>query len=897
MIVQKAELVKTKGSYAVLMTNGEIQQTGVERASLEPVWHDEFHFYGELHEFVRSEEAEALAAAAAAAAAAGAAHGSVAIEPSTSVAIPSARRGSAVTGVSPASEASTAARSPTALIGCEASTLGSPMIEPSVSCPPKKVPKRKKDVDVDKPGLTLRVLDTKSRVIGSCHVSLRELAAPEYYHKYDVPLSHGGRIKFSVKYNATTRGIQETKQEIKVLKDNLDSAADGLKLPGRILLEGVKRSSKQHFTNWVEERVARGLEGIYTRTVKYMHDKSEMPSCIAATAVAVFDRMWVEVREPVTLYLKEEFSRAIGAASEIPVEDELTEDSAAVKPPASHLCWWVVYWVRKLRIWWVRTLYPHDLSLWRTVKNPWYCILLFLACFPYYGISPMFYVITFFFIERADTFQLCQIIVQFKGLMAFTTGIVGLMSGGLRASIAEDALIGCVNAGAPGGIEGCDLGPIGWPGGWATFWWDMTWWFIQVLTVWASFLLLPYSNDTAIGLVYECAQRAASMESQYSLNLDDEFDDTDPHGPSPTKLFERWDEAEAKEWYKNRNQRRGSLCVRARNMQNRRKTYDATIRKMSKTNVGAAGLPGQIASPPPSPPTAIAPMQSPQSVHSPEISLPPRRATGTPTSPLEWARASRKRLRPSMQDSRGIDKRAEAGGKCCLADGEPCCAGAALARQRCCSAVGGLCEPATKCFNRCQPVGCLFICGERVRYNRRRGGLLRRWFEYELSISAFCGVIAAAQALRMLYRVAPEALLSGNLFHAYSQLTKLEDMQFRAALFWVRVIYGLLSLPFFVFMLPYFFEALTRSRPTAYDENGNCVRILTRSERQEKARRQGVQAVALASKERMAKKERAETVRHLSEKFSPRSVCAADLEQAQGAVLRRREQSEPLALV
>ena len=149
----------------------------------------------------------------------------------------------------------------------------------------------------------------------------------------------------------------------------------------------------------------------------------------------------------------------------------------------------------------------------------------------------------------------------------------------------------------------------------------------------------------------------------------------------------------------------------------------------------------------------------------------------------------------------------------------------------------------------------------------------------------------------MLYRVAPEALLSGNLFHAYSQLTKLEDMQFPAALFWVRVIYGLLSLPFFVFMLPYFFEALTRSRPTAYDENGDCVRILTRSERQEKARRQGVQAVALASKERMAKKERAETVRHLSEKFSPRSVCAADLEQAQGAVLRRREQSEPLALV
>ena len=53
----------------------------------------------------------------------------------------------------------------------------------------------------------------------------------------------------------------------------------------------------------------------------------------------------------------------------------------------------------------------------------------------------------------------------------------------------------------------------------------------------------------------------------------------------------------------------------------------------------------------------------------------------------------------------------------------------------------------------------------------------------------------------------------------------------RAALFWVRVLYGLLSLPFFVFTLPLLFEALTNSRPTGYNKHGKCVRALTARER------------------------------------------------------------------
>ena len=46
----------------------------------------------------------------------------------------------------------------------------------------------------------------------------------------------------------------------------------------------------------------------------------------------------------------------------------------------------------------------------------------------------------------------------------------------------------CVAHHTPGGIAGCPL-PLGWPGGWASFEWEMLCWCLEVLTVWAAFLL------------------------------------------------------------------------------------------------------------------------------------------------------------------------------------------------------------------------------------------------------------------------------------------------------------------------------------------------------------------------------------------------------------------------
>ena len=61
-----------------------------------------------------------------------------------------------------------------------------------------------------------------------------------------------------------------------------------------------------------------------------------------------------------------------------------------------------------------------------------------------------------------------------------------------------------------------------------------------------------------------------------------------------------------------------------------------------------------------------------------------------------------------------------------------------------------------------------------------------------------------------------------------------EEWQFRATLWWCKTAYGLLSLPFVVFLLPGLGSALTHVKATGYNKNGRCVRMLTPAQRRQK---------------------------------------------------------------
>ena len=57
-----------------------------------------------------------------------------------------------------------------------------------------------------------------------------------------------------------------------------------------------------------------------------------------------------------------------------------------------------------------------------------------------------------------------------------------------------------------------------------------------------------------------------------------------------------------------------------------------------------------------------------------------------------------------------------------------------------------------------------------------------------------------------------------------------------ALMYWMRTLYGFLSFPFFVIGLPGLFLMFTHAKPTAYNENGECVPLITGA--QKKARKE-----------------------------------------------------------
>jgi len=67
-----------------------------------------------------------------------------------------------------------------------------------------------------------------------------------------------------------------------------------------------------------------------------------------------------------------------------------------------------------------------------------------------------------------------------------------------------------------------------------------------------------------------------------------------------------------------------------------------------------------------------------------------------------------------------------------------------------------------------------------------------------------------------------------------------EHWQFRATCYMAKTVYGLFSFPFLFFVIPPFNSILTHAIPTGYDEAGDCVRMLSSTQRLDKKRELGL---------------------------------------------------------
>jgi len=111
-------------------------------------------------------------------------------------------------------------------------------------------------------------------------------------------------------------------------------------------------------------------------------------------------------------------------------------------------------------------------------------------------------------------------------------------------------------------------------------------------------------------------------------------------------------------------------------------------------------------------------------------------------------------------------------------------------------------------------------CGCKV-YDRM-GGYLRKLVFYDLFCFALVTGLGVWAVLSRPYRP------SGGNFTEY-------EWQFRADMFWLKTFYGLISLPFALFIIPLLSSILLHVRPTAYNRAGQCVprNVLTPKQREQ----------------------------------------------------------------
>lgn len=118
-------------------------------------------------------------------------------------------------------------------------------------------------------------------------------------------------------------------------------------------------------------------------------------------------------------------------------------------------------------------------------------------------------------------------------------------------------------------------------------------------------------------------------------------------------------------------------------------------------------------------------------------------------------------------------------------------------------------------------------CGRKID-SRTRGGRIRRLLCYDI----FCFLLSCAFLAFLLWINAAHLRPGEKVPHRHAgveDLSKNVTTGFgHVAVFWTRVFYSMLSVPFFFFSIPGLNSILTHTTPTGYNRNGRCVPCILR---------------------------------------------------------------------
>jgi len=131
---------------------------------------------------------------------------------------------------------------------------------------------------------------------------------------------------------------------------------------------------------------------------------------------------------------------------------------------------------RKGRSWVLYTLSPYDRTFWRSVKNPYYLLLQAIGLIP--GVGMLWWFLVFLLHDKRDEYQLSQFIVGFQTAKFFSQGCFSLLKGAFLYYM-------CATRDVPH----CEVnGPQ------ARYQIEGLFFFLQIVLVWLTFFILPYSE-------------------------------------------------------------------------------------------------------------------------------------------------------------------------------------------------------------------------------------------------------------------------------------------------------------------------------------------------------------------------------------------------------------------
>ncbi|KAL3668861.1 hypothetical protein V7S43_006153 [Phytophthora oleae] len=121
-------------------------------------------------------------------------------------------------------------------------------------------------------------------------------------------------------------------------------------------------------------------------------------------------------------------------------------------------------------------LFPHDKTIWRSIKDPWWVVYTSVGLLPVVG--QLWWIFLFVIKDKTNEHQLCQFIVGFKAAQFITLGIIHMLFGIFLyvKCVVQGSMLVCQNGGGPALSEGT-----------ACFF------VLQIVLVWAAFFRLPYT--------------------------------------------------------------------------------------------------------------------------------------------------------------------------------------------------------------------------------------------------------------------------------------------------------------------------------------------------------------------------------------------------------------------